>query len=183
MNFKNQVNKINRGFVYLDGTWSRPGFFVPAVAGVRTPEGGVQDPAPPSPRSEGRAGGWEALSPYQGIKKPPTMDTPAEGRGQNRPGGRRPHCGPGIVIIARMFRSVKPHFPPQRGRRKPPGSPPQGTPPGTPTPAQQHPGGGRDTDRTGRRTGPDRQGHHAPRPAARHHPGGEWGGGERCTKY
>lgn len=66
MNFEYQVNKINRGFVYLDGASPRPGFFVPAAAGVRTPAGGVLDPAFPSPGG-GRAGGWGG--PRDGHKK------------------------------------------------------------------------------------------------------------------
>ena len=94
-------------------TWTGGGpvqvFSSPPVAGVRTPEGGGQDPALPSLQTEGRAGGWEAHDLYQGTKKPPVMDTPENGAGAKGPDGRRPHCGPGIVIIARPFEAVKPH--------------------------------------------------------------------------
>ena len=51
-----QVNKINRGFVYLDGGGPVQVFSSPPVAGVRTPAGGVLDPAHPSPGGV-RAGG------------------------------------------------------------------------------------------------------------------------------
>ena len=61
MNFGKRVNKINRGFVDLDGGNSRPGLFVPAAAGGRTPGGGVWTRRSLPPEGEGRGVGGEAL--------------------------------------------------------------------------------------------------------------------------
>lgn len=62
MNFKKRVNKINRGFVDLDGGDSVQFFSSPPVAGVCTPKG-CADPAHPFPRmGEGRGVGGESVS-------------------------------------------------------------------------------------------------------------------------
>lgn len=103
MNFKNQVNKINRGFVYLDGTWSRPGFFVPARGGGPHPRRGWAGPGAPFPPGGGKGGGLGGVVPVSGHKKTAHHGHPGRGAGRKAPGGRRPHCGPGIVIIARMY--------------------------------------------------------------------------------
>lgn len=70
-----QVNKINRGFVHLDGMSFRPGFFVPARGGGLHTRRVCAGPGAPFPR-RGEGGGRGAKKPQTGRKKPPTMDIP-----------------------------------------------------------------------------------------------------------
>ena len=103
-----QVNKINRGFVHLDGRRFRPGFFVPARGGGLHTRRVCAGPGAPFPR-RGEGGGRGAKKPQTGRKNRPPW-TSRKGRGQNRPGGRRPRSGPGRIIVAHLYDTVKGRF-------------------------------------------------------------------------
>lgn len=165
--------KQNRGFVYLDGSTSRPGLFVPAAAGGQQwPAGALLRARRSLPPGGGKGGGIGGDSLCQGIKKPPPTD--GQRPGPKWPGRRCPLSGPGKLIIAQAAQPVKGHFPQENGRSEPLMGKPGCAWPETEGP--QPPGGGTAAQAARRAAAPRGPNEPGRSPRPRRAGAGRWGG-------